>query len=159
MYKKIVVCLDGSGFAEQVLPYATELALRCGSAVVLLRVVPDPVIVTPGIPGVVGVPVVTSRMERQVETEERESEEYLSSIAQRIMKEHGIQVEYVTLLGAAGQTIVNYTAENEVELIALTTHGRTGPGRVLFGSVADFVVRQSRQPVLLIRPTVDGAKS
>ncbi len=153
MYKKIVVCLDGSELAEQVLPYAAELAGRFGSAVVLLRVVSEPVLVTPGIPGVAGVPVVTSRMGRQVESEEKQSETYLESVAERLSKQHGIKAETVTLLGPAGPTIVDYATANEVELIAIATHGRTGPGRVLFGSVADHVTRQSRLPILLIRPS------
>lgn len=152
MYKKIVVCLDGSELAEQVLPYAAELAVRFSSALVLLRVVSEPVLVTPGIPGVAGVPVVTSRMGRQVENEERSSEAYLESVAGQLLKQHGLQAESVTLLGPAGPTIVEYATANEVELIAIATHGRTGPGRVLFGSVADYVTRQSRLPILLIRP-------
>ena len=153
MYKKIVVCLDGSELAEQVIPYAVELASCCGSEVVLLRVVPEPLIVTPGIPGVAGVPVVTPRMGRQVESEERESETYLQSVAERVLREHGLRADCVTLLGAAGQTIVEHAASSEAELIAIATHGRTGPGRAMFGSVADYVLRQSRLPVLLIRPS------
>jgi nucleotide-binding universal stress UspA family protein len=153
MYKKIVVCLDGSDLAEQVLPYAAELAQRFTSELVLLRVVPEPVIVTPGIPGVAGVPVVTSRMGKQVESEERQSETYLASVAERLLKQYNLHAECVTSLGAAGKTIVEYAGANEVDLIAIATHGRSGPGRVLFGSVADYVLRQSRLPVLLIRPT------
>jgi nucleotide-binding universal stress UspA family protein len=153
VYKKIVVCLDGSELAEQVLPHAVELALRLNSAVVLLRVVPEPVIVSPGIPGVAGVPVVTSRMERQVEGEKQESEIYLQALAERLLKEHGLHTECVTLLGAVGQTIVEYAISSQAELIAIATHGRSGPGRVLFGSIADYVLRQSRLPVLLIRPS------
>jgi nucleotide-binding universal stress UspA family protein len=153
MYKKIVVCLDGSDLAEQVLPYAAELAQRFSSELVLLRVVAEPFIVTPGIPGAPGAPVVTSRMGKQAESEERQSETYLASVAERLSSQYGINAECVTLLGAAGQTIVEYAAANDIDLIAIATHGRTGPGRVIFGSVADYVLRQSRLPVLLIRPT------
>lgn len=152
MYKKIVICLDGSDLAEQVLPYAAELAQRFSSELVLLRVVPEPVIFTPGIPGTPGAPVVTSRMGKQVESEERQSETYLSSVADRLLKQYNLHPESVTSLGAAGKTIVEYAGANEVDLIAIATHGRTGPGRVIFGSVADYVLRQSRLPVLLIRP-------
>jgi len=152
MYKKVLVCLDGSELAEQVLPYASEVARRFDGALVLLRVVVKPVLVSPGIPGAGAVPVVTSRMGRQVETDELQAETYLQSIAARLLKDYALKAEIVTSLGAAGPTIVDYAAANGVELIAIATHGRTGPGRVLFGSVADFVVRQSRMPVLLIRP-------
>ena len=152
MYRKIVICLDGSDLAEQVIPFAAELAQRFSSELVLIRVVPDPVIVTPGIPGAPGAPVITSRMGRQVESEERQSDTYLRSVADRLLKQYALHAECVTSLGVAGQTIVEYAAANQVDLIAIATHGRTGPGRVLFGSVADYVLRQSRLPVLLIRP-------
>ena len=154
MYKKIAVCLDGSVLAEQVVPYAAELALRCGSAVVLLRAVSEPVFASPGIPGSAGTPIVTSGMERHVEREVDEAEVYLKSVAERLLAEHGIRAECVTVLGVAGQAIVDYATANEVELIAIATHGRSGPGRVLFGSVADHVTRQSRLPILLVRPIV-----
>ena len=151
MYKKVLVCLDGSELAEQGLPYAAELAKRFDSALVLLRVVPDPVMMTPGIPGVGAVPVVTSRMGRQAETEERDAETYLGSVAALLSKDFGLNPEYTTSLGSAGPVIVEYATANEVELIAIATHGRTGPGRVLFGSVADYVLRHSRVPLMVCR--------
>ena len=154
MYKKIAVCLDGSVLAEQVLPYAAELALRCESAVVLLRAVSEPVFTSPGIPGSAGAPIVTSGMERQVERGVDEADAYLKSVAKQLFDEHGIRAECTTVLGAAGQAIVDFATANEVELIAIATHGRSGPGRVLFGSVADHVTRQSRLPILLVRPIV-----
>jgi len=153
MYEKILVCLDGSKLAEQVLPYIAELARNMKSAVILLRVVPEPVIPSPAIPGTPGVPVVTSRMGRHAEEEEHDSEAYLSSVADRMAKEQGLRPECATALGAPGPVIVDYATKNDVGLIAIATHGRSGLGRALLGSVADFVTRQSRLPVLLIRPT------
>jgi len=153
MYKKIAVCLDGSELAEQILPYAAEQARHFGSTLVLLRVIPGPVMLAPGIPGAGGGPIVTARMEKQVEKEQQESEEYLKTAAGRLFKEYQVKTECLTLIGPPGQTIVEYTANNDIGLIAIATHGRTGPGRVLFGSVADYVVKQTRLPVLLIRPT------
>jgi nucleotide-binding universal stress UspA family protein len=150
MYERIAVCLDGSKLAEQILPYAAEQAKRFGSMLVLLRVVHGPVLLAPGIPGAGGGPIVTGRMEKQAEKEEQESEKYLKSVAEQLQ----VNTECVTLIGPPGQTIVEYTANNAVNLIAIATHGRTGPGRVLFGSVADYVIKQSRLPILLIRPTI-----
>jgi nucleotide-binding universal stress UspA family protein len=154
MFEKLLVCLDGSTLAEQILPYAVEQAQHFHSEVILLRVVSGPVILTPGIPGSAGGPIVTAGKERQAEKEEKESETYLDSIAVRLRKEYKINVDSVTLIGPPGPTIVEYAADNEVRLIAIATHGRTGPGRVLFGSVADHVVKQSRLPILLIRPSI-----
>ena len=153
MYKKIAVCLDGSGLAEQILPYAAEQARHFGSTLVLLRVIPGPVLLAPGIPGAGGGPIVTARMEKQVEKEQQEAEAYLNTTAGHLFKEYQVRPECLTLIGPPGQTIVEYAAQNEIGLIAIATHGRTGPGRVLFGSVADYVVKQTRLPVLLIRPT------
>lgn len=157
MFEKIAVCLDGSGLAEQILPYAAQTAQRFKSAVVLLRVVGEPFIVGPGVPGAAGGPIVTPGMERHVEEEERLSDAYLKVVANRLEKEYGLSPECVTLLGAAGKAIIEYAAGNQVDLIAIATHGRSGPARVLFGSVADFVMRQSRLPMLLVRPTVPGS--
>lgn len=154
MFEKIAVCLDGSALAEQILPYAAEQAKRFSSIPVLLRVVSGPVILTPGIPGSAGGPLVTVRREKQAEKEEEESDKYLKTVAERLYKEYQLKAECVTLIGPPGQTIVEYAADNKIGLIAIATHGRTGPGRVLFGSVADYVIKQSRLPILLIRPAI-----
>ena len=157
LFEKIAVCLDGSELAEQIIPYAAEQASRFGSALVLIRVVADPIFTSPGVPGLPGVPVVTSGMDRQVQKEERESEAYLERVAKRLLAENRLQAESVTLLGDPGLAVVEYAAANGVGLVAVATHGRSGPGRVLFGSVADYIVRHSRLPILLIRPTLGRA--
>jgi nucleotide-binding universal stress UspA family protein len=153
MFERILVCLDGSNLAEQILPYAVEQAKRFGSILSLLRVVHQHVVVTPGVPGTAGGPVIIAGMERQSEKEEKEAENYLKTLADRLLAEHGLKTEYVILFGAPGETIVQYAVDNEVGLIAIATHGRTGPGRAIFGSVADYVLRHSQLPILVIRPT------
>jgi nucleotide-binding universal stress UspA family protein len=152
MFERIVVCLDGSELAEQILPYAAEQARRFNSVMVLLRVVSEPVLLTPGIPGVAGGAMVTTRMEKQAEKEQLEAENYLKAVAERLLTKYQLQAECITLIGPAGQTIVDYASNNQINLIAIATHGRTGPGRAIFGSVAEYVLRHSRLPILLIRP-------
>lgn len=151
MFEKILVCLDGSENAEQILPYATEEALRFRSRVTLLHVVPEPVVITPGIPGTSGAPVETPGMLKQMQKEQRESADYLERVADRL-REKGLKAQPVILQGAAGDVIVKYAGENGIGLIALATHGRSGLGRAVFGSVADYVVRNSGLPILVIRP-------
>ena len=155
MYKKVAICLDGSELAEQALPYGVEVARRFGGDVVLLRVVSQPVIMAPGVPGASGMPVITAGMQKRAEEAEEDVEAYLGSVAEKLLKKYQIRAECVTTIGDVGRTIVDYAAKNGVELIAIATHGRSGPGRVLFGSVADFVVRHSKLPILLIRPNAD----
>jgi nucleotide-binding universal stress UspA family protein len=148
MFEKILVCLDGSEIAEQILPYAAEESLRFRSQVVLLHVVPEPVIVTPGIPGA---PVETPGMLEQMQKEQKEASIYLEGVANQL-REKGLAVEPVIMQGAAGEAIVNYANENDMGLIAIATHGRSGLGRAVFGSVADYVLRNSGLPILVIRP-------
>jgi nucleotide-binding universal stress UspA family protein len=151
MFEKILVCLDGSEIAEQILPYAAEESLHFHSQVVLLHVVTEPVIVTPGIPGAAGAPVETPGMLEQMQKEQKEASIYLEDVANHL-QERGLSVEPVILQGVAGATIINYANENDIGLIAIATHGRSGLGRVVFGSVADYVLRNSGLPILVIRP-------
>ncbi|MBI4331782.1 MAG: universal stress protein [Chloroflexi bacterium] len=153
MFKKILVCLDGSALAEQILPYAAEQALCCRSELVLIHVSVITEIVTPGIPGY-GPAVLqpTPATLGRIEKEEEAAGDYLERLAQPL-REKGLKVECVPVAGTPGEVIVAYADEREIELIALATHGRSGLGRMVFGSVADFVLRKSGKPILLIKPT------
>lgn len=150
MSYNILVCLDGSPLAEQILPYATAQAERFGGHMVLLQVVGTPkAIYAPGIEAVpIAVPL------DQVPREEATAREYLERLAQPL-RQVGIDVECLTLVGSPGESIVRYAEEQDFHLVALATHGRSGLGRLVFGSVADHVIRNSRRPILLIKP-IDG---
>jgi nucleotide-binding universal stress UspA family protein len=152
MFKKIMVCLDGSDLAEQILPYALEQALHFGSTIILCRIYSEPSFTSVGIPGFPAVPVETAGMAKQATKNQLESVSYLKSLAERLQTMHKIKPEYVAVFGSPGEAIIKYAAENGVELITIATHGRGGIERALIGSVADYVVRQSRIPILLIRP-------
>ena len=160
MFEKVLVCLDGSELAEQILPYVTEEALRFRSKVVLVRVATIPIIVPiPGAGMEAAAPAYQETasfttelvVEQQIERGEKEARVYLERMG-RTLEEKGLDVEWVVQQGTPGEAIVKYAGENMVTLIAITTHGRSGLGRVIFGSVADFVVRESGLPVLLVRP-------
>jgi nucleotide-binding universal stress UspA family protein len=153
MFKKILVCLDGSDLAEQILPYATEQALHFNSQIILFRVYANPTFASPGIPGFPGTAIKSTHMENLINQEEAESAAYLKAIADKLQSENGLQAECVTILGVAGSAIINFAKENGVELIAIATHGRSGLGRAVMGSVADHVLRETHIPVLLIRPS------
>jgi len=151
MFEKILVCLDGSKLAEQILPYATEEAIRFNSRVELFHVVPEPVIDTQGIPGATGVPIEPTGALEQMRSEQKVATDYLERVASDLRKK-GIVVELVIQQGAAGEAIIGYSQDNDVGLIAIATHGRGGLGRAFFGSVADHVLRNSGLPVLVVRP-------
>jgi len=158
MFNKILVCLDGSELAEKVLPFAVEQAVRFDSELVLLRVVSEPYLIGLGLPGMPGIPIDAARVEKQEMDEKAEAIKYLKSLAEKIRNENKLQVSCFSTIGPAGQTIVEYCDKHKIELVALTTHGRTGPGRVILGSVADHVIRQSGLPILLIRSVKEKTK-
>ena len=146
MYKKTLVCLDGSPLSEQILPHAAEVARCCGSRIVLLEVtVPPSALVEPLTGYFHATPL------DKILREEKDAHAYLNRLARRLRKT-GIKVSCVTMPGDPGETIVNYANENDIDMVALSTHGRSGLGRLAFGSVADFVLKGVRVPVLLRRP-------
>jgi nucleotide-binding universal stress UspA family protein len=146
MFSKILVCLDGSKLAEQVLPYAIEQALHFKSQLVLLSVI-VPVTST----STVWEPAPEGLVEKQAEAE-KAAEAYLKNIINRLSEEKRLRAEYLTLEGLVAETIVEYAQNNKVDLIAIATHGLGGLRRLAFGSVADFVLRNSNVPLLVIRP-------
>jgi nucleotide-binding universal stress UspA family protein len=146
MLQKILVCLDGSRLAEQILPYITEVALGCGSRVVLLEVTLPPSATVEPLTGFYR----TTPIEK-ILREEADGRAYLQRVAQRLRKK-GLKVSSVTMPGDPGETIVGYARENEIDLIALSTHGRSGLSRLAFGSVADFVLKRSGLPILIRKP-------
>lgn len=151
MFERILVCLDGSELAEQIMPYATEQALGFQGKLVLFQAVPEPVTFSPGIPGAAPVPVHTDSMLEETKKALTRAIDYLEELAIPL-RERDMQVETVSILGRAGEAILDYANNNSMDLITIATHGRTGLGRAVFGSVADYVLRQSGLPVLVIRP-------
>jgi len=151
MFEKILVCLDGSKLAEQIMPYAVEEAIRFQSNLVFFQVVPEPVVVSPAIPGTATTPIQTDAMLDETKKALDEARDYLEELATPLRK-RDMQVETVTLLGRAGETMVSYAGKNNVNLITIATHGRSGLGWAVFGSVADYVLRESGLPILVVRP-------
>jgi nucleotide-binding universal stress UspA family protein len=154
VFKKILVCLDGSELAEVILPYAIEQAKRFDSELVLFRTYSEASLISLAIPGMPGVPIENKRMEKHLIEDEKEAGRYLSSLVEKLMVDNKLQISYDTAKGSAGPVIVEYCKNKGIELIAIATHGRSGPGRVVIGSVADHVVRHCGIPILLIRPTI-----
>ncbi len=143
MFKKILVPLDGSELAEAVLPQVRSIAQCTGAEIVLLRVATAPTYeyATPD----------AGMMEQVRQQITEEVAEYLGHVA-RGLKEQGFTVTAEVGRGPVADTILNCAEGLRVDLIAMSTHGRSGVARWLIGSVADRVVRASPVPVLLVRP-------
>jgi len=152
MFKKILVCLDGSNLAEQILPYAKEQALKFNSKVVLLQVMDVPATVA----WIQGTPPDANIVTEKSQKEEKEVKAYLEHIATQL-RASGLDVEDAVMHNiATSQTIMDYADQNEIDLIAITTRGRSGLVRAVLGSVADFVIRESGLPIMLIKPQDTG---
>jgi nucleotide-binding universal stress UspA family protein len=90
-------------------------------------------------------------LSRVREQNRKDAEEYVLKVKDKLKKQ-GIATRAVTVVGNPADEILGYTEKNNVDLIVMSTHGRSGLSRFFFGSVADKVSRHSRVPVLLIAP-------
>jgi nucleotide-binding universal stress UspA family protein len=150
MYQKILVPLDGSDLAECVLPHVEAIAAGCKvSQVVLVRVV-DPIRLPGSVParGDFGF---TEKDRRQLEKHRKEAAEaYLKKIVDSLDVK-GSNPSHAALEGKVAESLVDYAKNNNVDLIVIASHGRSGVSRWVLGSVADRMVRSSCVPVLMIR--------
>jgi nucleotide-binding universal stress UspA family protein len=153
VYDRIIVALDGSPLAEQVLPHVEALAEKFGSMLILVRATLSVEKVAALVePSIGGVPVDPTLIDETIESEEHEAETYLEHVA-NALRQRGIRVQTEHPQGVAAQVILGVARQANADLIALTTHGRSGLGRLIFGSVADEVLRGAACPVLLVRST------
>lgn len=139
MIRTILVPLDGSELAEQVLPYASELARRADAEILLLTSI-QPV-------GIWDATATAINWER----EERVAQEYLDAQKERLQAA-GLKVRVKREHGEAAAGILETAETENVSLIAISTHGRSGLSRWLFGSVADRIVQSAHVPLLMVRP-------
>lgn len=157
MYDRIAVALDGSPLAEQILPYVLALAEKFGSTLILVRaILPEQKVAALVEPAVAGVPLDPTLVEETMESEEDAARTYLASVANDFRR-RGIEVQTEHPHGLAAATIVGAALRRQADVIALTTHGRSGLGRLIFGSVADEVLHTAPGPVLLVRSSTDAS--
>lgn len=153
MYEHLLVALDGSSTAEQVLEHAEALGIAFHSKLTLLRATVSAetllaqtansgATLGDAAPFVDPTPVLEADRDAAVE--------YLEKVAERLRR-HELTVNTEHPEGPPTEEIVERARALGVSLILMTTHGRSGLGRVVFGSVADSVLRHASCPVLLVR--------
>ncbi|MCX8126416.1 MAG: universal stress protein, partial [Dehalococcoidia bacterium] len=148
MYKKVLVPLDGSELAECTLNEITNL-VGDGSQVVLLQVV-EPAD-TFGLAASLEAEAPNLDLSKIDRQNEEHARRYLKRMATKLKKK-GIEAEVAVVRGKPAEMINEYANSNKVDLILISTHGRSGVSRWAFGSVADKVLRSAIVPVLLITP-------
>jgi nucleotide-binding universal stress UspA family protein len=155
MFEKVLVCLDGSALAEEILPYIAEES-RSFKKVILLKVLNGPDIELPlGVPGETLGPVQTTAGLEHFKKEMEDSPVYLEQKAQPL-REKGLKVECVILEGNPTAAIIDYAHDNKVGIIAIATHGYSGLRHITMGSTAEYILKHSGLPLLLITPRKKG---
>lgn len=144
MYKRVLVPLDGSEPSESVLPFLTAIAGPLDMTIVLLRVLETmPPTAVDGGQGSIADDLAARR---------RDAAEYLAPLAIGL-RARGIGTTTAIRVGRPEDEILAAAHAENIDLIAMSTHGRSGLGRLLFGSVAERVLRQAEVPVFLMRQT------
>jgi len=144
VYKRILVPLDGSKRAEVIIPYVEALARNCGAKIIFVRVVePEPILVATE-------PVYPQFDADSYRYKMNEAEAYLTGWCGEL-REKGIEVKQSVCHGPIVESLIDVVERENIDLIALASHGRTGLPRVIFGSVTAALLHQIDRPLLVIR--------
>ncbi len=140
MYNKILVPVDGSELAECVIPHvAAVVGERAAAQITLIYVVAP-----------LQVPLTDPAYKKTIEADAvAAAKRYLKRLAARFPKSADMKTEVV--VGDPADSIAALASKTGTDLIVMASHGRSGVGRLLLGSVADRVLHNSKAPVLLVR--------
>ena len=144
MYKKILVPLDGSKRAEAILPHVEEMAQLYEAKVIFVRVL-EPI---PFVSGPEGMPITLRQQE--LELRRKDAEQYLKA-RQGQFREKGIEAKAVVFQGPVVEAIADAAEREDVDLIAIASHGRSGLSQCFYGSVASGVLNRADRPLLVVR--------
>ena len=143
-FKKILCSVDFSDHSKLVAAHAASLARLSGGTVLVLYAAPS-------LSQYVGFHVPPNTIENFVGEIVTGAEKSMESfVAENFV---GVEAKGQVLIGYAAEEILNRAREEKAELIVMGTHGRKGIDRILFGSVAEKVVKNADMPVLTVRPT------
>lgn len=147
-FKKILVPLDGSELGEAALAVAQSLATHFQSEVHLVRVTPIPTVDE----GMGGAGIASAElMDSMVEG----AKAYLAGVADRTKAPGGVQTE--VLIGPAAAGLEDYVDEHAIDVVVMTSHGRSGVVRAALGSVTDRLLGAGKAPVYVVRSAEEPA--
>ena len=143
MINKILVPLDGSDLAEKAIPYALEMAQKFDATIVLVRVLHPHLVMSDYGAGL---------YHELVALEKNEAKSYLDTLCLKLQKSHPYVERKILAGGLVAQAIIDLAQEISADVIVMSTHGRSGLGRWVYGSVATKVLQHAKCPVLIVRP-------
>jgi nucleotide-binding universal stress UspA family protein len=147
LFGKILVPLDGSTISESVLPYVKEIAAQIKSEIVLLRVLEQGQHVR-----TIGGLDYFAYTDQQVEEMRQETVAYLNEINQKLATE-GFTVKILAKTGDVAQVIVETIIQEDVRIVAMSSHGKSAAIKWVLGSVSNKVLQAGKKPLLLVRPS------
>lgn len=150
MLKTLLVPLDGSALAERAVPFAARLSRETGARLVLVRAAPEAGLWLLELADLAEQEAAPPQL-----TERERAEAELAEVAGRLQAE-GLQVETRVIEDDAVHAIQQVAGEIAADLIVMSTHGRSGLGRWIYGSVADRIMRRAEVPVLLVPAGSEG---
>ena len=144
MYKKILLPLDGSKRAEAILPHVENMAVRYGARVIIL---------------IVEEPAIQLELDEVINAEHYLQErahmrKNITAYANKIikqLKDKDVAADFLIGRGPVAQAIVKTAARENIDLVAMASHGRSGWTRTFYGSVAAGVLQNIDRPILMIR--------
>jgi nucleotide-binding universal stress UspA family protein len=151
--RRILLPTDFSGCANYALPYAAAIARATGARIICVHVV-ETVVPAVGYAGLAEPMPIADISEQLEDSAERELPRLTDC-----EELNGLEVEEVIVHGDAAAEIVRVAEEHEADLIVISSHGRTGLGRMIFGSTAEAVVRHASCPVLVVKPPQEEESS
>ncbi len=166
MFNKIIVPLDGSQLSNAVISIVEQMAACAPTEVILVHAVPPPAGRSAALfrPFSPDIPISMPRSPADAETyqhpvyrdqeiasAEAEARDWLAPILEEL-KFNNVNARIEILFGRPAEAILQYASLVGADLIIMTTHGRTGAVKLLFGSVTENVVRSAGIPVMVIRP-------
>lgn len=145
--KKILCAVDLSEHSHKVAEYAITLAKALGAEITVLYTAPS-------LSQYVGFHVPPSSIENFVGEIVTGAEQSMDEFIAEAFTDPDVKVKGVILSGYAAQEIIGYATTNNMDIIVMGTHGRTGIDRILFGSIAEKIVKTATMPVMTVRPRV-----
>jgi nucleotide-binding universal stress UspA family protein len=145
LLNRILLPLDGSEVGEAAVPYVQDLIDRLESEVILFGVVPA----GQHIRTVGGLDYILYP-EQHLELVKAEAREYLNKVYRRLKRRKG-RVRVELKVGDIAREIISFAEETSASLIAISSHGRSGMAKWVFGSIAHKVVQVNNTPILLVR--------
>ena len=153
-FNRILVPVDGSSFSESVFPYVEELTKKTNKEILLLHICEPPIVPSYGSRPIN--PTWKKYQDNMWGEMEKLSTTYLNK-TMAALKKKGMKVKSRVVKAQTGEvvkTIMHVSKEENIDLIVIATQGRAGVSRRVYGSVANRIVEESSQPILLIRPAI-----